>query len=302
MLHRGALSERGVSRMVAADGEAVASARETTTPRRKPGVSRRSGGYAVMPACAATGRSSTLTTSVIGSFARSSARRLGRVGFTPHGLRHTFASLHLARGTPIKWIQSRGGWASAKLVLDLYGHFLPSDYSGFADALGEVTPGSPKPPGRTPGAPCSRGAPCNTGTRTEKPQNTALAGSPGRTRTCDPLVNRGRGARGITRTYTTARFTVRIQAHRLFPETAPRPPGGPIRALANAARRPSLPRWRSTAMATTRYLAGRTARQRLHDGSQIRARCVIASTKREPPDAMATHLDYRKKADAAARR
>jgi len=65
--------------------------------------------------------------------------------FTPHGLRHTFASLHLARGTPIKWIQSRGGWASAKLVLDLYGHFLPSDYSGFADALGGANLGSPKP-------------------------------------------------------------------------------------------------------------------------------------------------------------
>ena len=65
--------------------------------------------------------------------------------FTPHGLRHTFASLHLARGTPIEWIQSRGGWASAKLVLDLYGHFLPSDYSGFADALCGANIGSPKP-------------------------------------------------------------------------------------------------------------------------------------------------------------
>ena len=59
--------------------------------------------------------------------------------FSPHGLRHTFASLHLARGTSIKWIQSRGGSASAKLVLDLYGHFLPSDYRGFADAIGTST-------------------------------------------------------------------------------------------------------------------------------------------------------------------
>jgi len=34
----------------------------------------------------------------------------------------------------------------------------------------------------------------------------------------------------MTRAYTTARFTVRIQAHTVFPETAPRPPGGPSRA------------------------------------------------------------------------
>jgi hypothetical protein len=28
-----------------------------------------------------------------------------------------------------------GGWASAKLLLDLYGHFLPTETTGFADAL-----------------------------------------------------------------------------------------------------------------------------------------------------------------------
>ena len=55
--------------------------------------------------------------------------------FSPHGLRHTFASLHLARGTNLKWIQSMGGWSSAKLLLDLYGHFLPTESTGFADAL-----------------------------------------------------------------------------------------------------------------------------------------------------------------------
>jgi integrase len=38
--------------------------------------------------------------------------------FTPHGLRHTFATLHLVRGTPIKWVQAQGGWASAKRLLD----------------------------------------------------------------------------------------------------------------------------------------------------------------------------------------
>ncbi len=55
--------------------------------------------------------------------------------FTPHGLRHTFASLHMARSTPLKWIQAQGGWASAKMLLDTYGHYLPDENEGHADAL-----------------------------------------------------------------------------------------------------------------------------------------------------------------------
>ena len=55
--------------------------------------------------------------------------------FTVHGLRHTWATLHLAAGTPIKWIQARGGWSSAKLLLDTYGHFIPQEMRGFEDAL-----------------------------------------------------------------------------------------------------------------------------------------------------------------------
>jgi hypothetical protein len=32
----------------------------------------------------------------------------------------------LARSTNIKWIQAQGGWASAKGLLDTYGHYLPT--------------------------------------------------------------------------------------------------------------------------------------------------------------------------------
>ncbi len=55
--------------------------------------------------------------------------------FTAHGLRHTWATLHLAAGTPIKWIQAQGGWSSAKLLLDTYGHFIPREMSGFENVL-----------------------------------------------------------------------------------------------------------------------------------------------------------------------
>jgi integrase len=54
---------------------------------------------------------------------------------TPHCLRHTWASLHMARGTPLKWIQEQGGWTTAKVLLDTYGHFMPTEARGFADAL-----------------------------------------------------------------------------------------------------------------------------------------------------------------------
>lgn len=55
--------------------------------------------------------------------------------FTAHGLRHTWATLHLAAGTPIKWVQTHGGWSSARLLLDTYGHFLPREMGGFEDVL-----------------------------------------------------------------------------------------------------------------------------------------------------------------------
>jgi integrase len=54
---------------------------------------------------------------------------------TPHSLRHTWASLHLARGTPIEWVRRMGGWASAKMLLDVYAHYLPREMRGFSNSL-----------------------------------------------------------------------------------------------------------------------------------------------------------------------
>ena len=55
--------------------------------------------------------------------------------FSPHGLRHTWASLHMARSTPLKWHQGQGGWTTAKVLLDTYGHYMPTESRGFADAI-----------------------------------------------------------------------------------------------------------------------------------------------------------------------
>ena len=53
----------------------------------------------------------------------------------PHDLRHTWASLHLSRGTPIKWVQAQGGWTTAKVLLDTYADYMPEETRGFADRL-----------------------------------------------------------------------------------------------------------------------------------------------------------------------
>ncbi len=54
---------------------------------------------------------------------------------TPHSLRHTWDSLHLARNTPIEWVRAMGGWSSAKMLLDVYGHYMPREMRGFSDSL-----------------------------------------------------------------------------------------------------------------------------------------------------------------------
>ncbi len=56
---------------------------------------------------------------------------------TVHSLRHTFASLHLSRGTNLLWVRQMGGWRSTQVLLDTYTHFVPTELlgMGFADAL-----------------------------------------------------------------------------------------------------------------------------------------------------------------------
>ena len=70
----------------------------------------------------------------------------GERRFSPHGLRHTWASLHMARGTPLKWIQEQGGWTTANVLLDTYDHFMPTESRGFTDALSAALDGTPAAP------------------------------------------------------------------------------------------------------------------------------------------------------------
>ena len=63
------------------------------------------------------------------------ARAVGLDGLTPHGLRHTAASLATASGADIKVVQAMLGHESAELTLDLYGHLYADRLDGVADQM-----------------------------------------------------------------------------------------------------------------------------------------------------------------------
>jgi len=71
----------------------------------------------------------------------------GLHGLTPHGLRHTAASLYIAAGTPPKVVQRILGHASIAITLDLYGHLYPDEMDTWADRLDGLSHGQMWPEG-----------------------------------------------------------------------------------------------------------------------------------------------------------
>ena len=60
---------------------------------------------------------------------------IGEPRLTPHGLRHTAASLAIAAGGNVKVVQQMLGHATASMTLDLYGHLFPDQLDDVADRL-----------------------------------------------------------------------------------------------------------------------------------------------------------------------
>ena len=83
---------------------------------------------------------------------------------TPHGLRHTAASLAIAAGANVKVVQQMLGHKTASMTLDLYGHLFPDQLDDVADRLdviGRAAAANPADFLRTSGecASCCRGSP-----------------------------------------------------------------------------------------------------------------------------------------------
>ncbi|PKW13490.1 tyrosine-type recombinase/integrase [Saccharopolyspora spinosa] len=60
---------------------------------------------------------------------------VGPVGFHPHELRHTAASLAIASGADVKIVQQMLGHKSATMTLDQYGHLFPDRLNEIADRM-----------------------------------------------------------------------------------------------------------------------------------------------------------------------
>src|SRR5687768_9086039 len=58
--------------------------------------------------------------------------------FTPHCLRHTYASLMLQQGEPVTYVQRQLGHASIQLTVDTYGKWLPMGNKAAVDRLDAV--------------------------------------------------------------------------------------------------------------------------------------------------------------------
>src|SRR5690349_13899944 len=64
----------------------------------------------------------------------------GLVGFTPHDLRHTAASLAISVGANVKAVQRMLGHASAAMTLDIYAGLFPDDLDQVGARLDALVP------------------------------------------------------------------------------------------------------------------------------------------------------------------
>jgi integrase len=69
---------------------------------------------------------------------RPAAQAIGEPKLTPHGLRHTAASLAIAAGANVKVVQAMLGHKTASMTLDLYGHLFPDQLDDVADRLDAI--------------------------------------------------------------------------------------------------------------------------------------------------------------------
>ena len=58
--------------------------------------------------------------------------------FTPHGLRHTYAALHLQHGTDVYYVSRQLGHASIEMTVSTYGAWLQPNRRAAVDALDRV--------------------------------------------------------------------------------------------------------------------------------------------------------------------
>ena len=87
----------------------------------------------------ATGKGTPLDAqNIVNRFFKPLLKRAGLPDVRWHDLRHTYATLLLARGTRPTYVQKSLGHASVQLTLDRYSHWMPSMGRNTAQGIGEA--------------------------------------------------------------------------------------------------------------------------------------------------------------------
>jgi integrase len=73
---------------------------------------------------------------------KKACKKAGVPRLSPHGLRHTAATLALARGVPPHVVQERLGHADISITLGLYGHVVTGQQADAAKAIGDAIYGA----------------------------------------------------------------------------------------------------------------------------------------------------------------
>lgn len=79
-----------------------------------------------------------ISATAIDRWVRDAARRAGVTELSPHGLRHTWATIALANGVPLTVVSERLGHADPSITLRVYAHLLPSADKIAADLMGRL--------------------------------------------------------------------------------------------------------------------------------------------------------------------
>ncbi|MFI9078324.1 tyrosine-type recombinase/integrase [Streptomyces sioyaensis] len=127
---------------------------------------------------AAAGTMPTATT--YGSDFRQAVRAAGLLGrdrtpqYTPHTLRHFFASTALAHGVPVHEVSRWLGHTSIKTTVDIYGHLVPAAWERCRQALEQALgPGPADVPAVAPPGSAHRCAPV-AGSTLDRARNRAI--------------------------------------------------------------------------------------------------------------------------------
>lgn len=67
------------------------------------------------------------TRQVLGNAMRNACKAAGIASYSPHDLRHRYASVQIARGVPVTDLAAQLGHAKKSMTLDTYSHVLLSD-------------------------------------------------------------------------------------------------------------------------------------------------------------------------------